>query len=108
LPSCRDCDSQLNQALIELENELPNLLKSQEIEYSGEFIENLRNIAIKYRKIGYYSLFSDDKQENKLKQYYYAHKFLVKCLKNAEDNQNITVNMKRQIQDDLFLPWNRL
>ncbi|WP_158632808.1 NACHT domain-containing protein [Dulcicalothrix desertica] len=108
LPNCRDCDSQLNQALIELENEVPNLLKSQEIEYSGEFLENLRNIAIKYRKIGYYWLFSDEKQENKLKQYYYAHKFLVKCLKNAEDNQNITVAMKRQIQQDLFLPWNKL
>lgn len=62
LSNCRDCDSQLNQALIEFENELPNLLKSQEIEYSEEFIENLRNIAIKYRKIGYYWLFSDEKQ----------------------------------------------
>ncbi|WP_442944273.1 NACHT C-terminal helical domain 2-containing protein [Nostoc sp.] len=63
-------------------------------------MNQLREVMIKYRNIGYDWQFSD-KQKELLKQYYNANKILVDCLNS---DCYVSLEVRQQIEETLLLP----
>ncbi|MBD1932599.1 MULTISPECIES: helix-turn-helix domain-containing protein [Cyanophyceae] len=93
-----------------LKNELPSLNeKLEEVvdwwKYNGgEWAEELRDIIMEYRHIGYDWTFERrflyDKSFEVLEQYYQANKLLMDCLNNSRVNPEV----RSRIEDNLFIP----
>lgn len=97
-------ESELKQLLLSFKNQLPNIEKNSFQDWwqaNGKvWIEELRNVIVKYRNIGHDWQFSNQQQE-KLKKYYDANKLLVYCL-NSDCYLSRAVH--QEIEDSLFLP----
>ncbi|NES00882.1 MAG: hypothetical protein F6J86_45130, partial [Symploca sp. SIO1B1] len=68
--------------------------------YAFTWLEQYRQLAIKYRNIGFDWKFTDE-QETILKLYYDANVLLVDCL---VDSNHIVASLKQEIQETLLLP----
>jgi predicted NACHT family NTPase len=109
-----EIDTKLRQDLNLLKNQLPNLELKQwvkKIPDNSEFkqwwqdngqawIDQLRNVMIKYRNIGHDWQFSEQ-QKKLLNQYYDANKLLVDCMNSAA---NLTPIVREKIEETLLLP----
>jgi hypothetical protein len=72
--------------------------------YGSVSIEELRQVIVDYRNVGYDLQFTDE-QEHQLQRYYDTNKFLVELLKieNAA-----TPEVRQEIEDNLLLPMAEL
>jgi predicted NACHT family NTPase len=68
--------------------------------HGKEWVENLRQLAIKYRNIGHNRQFTDE-QSLKLEQYHKVNKLLIDCLKSE---CRISRSVREEIEETLFLP----
>ncbi len=109
LTLARNFNSQAGQALQQLENALPNLIDLEETEESLEqwwktngqaWTEQLRTVMINHRNMGHDWQFSEQQNEL-LKQYYNANKFLLECLNST---CYVSRDVRSQIEDNLLLP----
>lgn len=101
-----DCERLLQN----LRNQLPIYEKNQQDlicwchTCSYNWAEELREIMIKYRSIGYdWDLHEAEKE--KLEKYQSSNKLLVDCLNNV---YNITPKARKEIEESLILPINTL
>ncbi|MFW9261331.1 NACHT domain-containing protein [Nostoc sp. CALU 546] len=98
-------DIKLKQVLQKLKKQLPpidsNLDKFRDWWQAKGKIwgEQLRNILIKYRNIGYYWQFNEQQKEL-LQQYYDVNKLLVDCLNNAA---YVSPRVRQEIEETLLL-----
>ncbi|MBN3884250.1 MAG: NACHT domain-containing NTPase [Nostoc sp. JL34] len=98
-------DPKLKQVLQKLKKQLPPIDSNLENfrdwwQYKGKMWgEQLRNILIKYRNIGYYWQFSEQQKEL-LRQYYDVNKLLVDCLNSAA---YVTPRVRQEIEETLLL-----
>jgi hypothetical protein len=65
-----------------------------------EWVNNLRQLAIKYRNIGHDWQFTEE-QFQKLVQYYNVNQLLIHCLKSE---CRISRSVREEIEETLFLP----
>ncbi|MBP0029245.1 NACHT domain-containing protein [Roseofilum sp. Guam] len=95
--------------LSQLKNALPTSNHSEDIQgwwrLNGvQWIEQLRDIMIEYRNIGYDWQFTEE-QRQQLRRYYQANKFLVNLM-NIEGA--VTEDCRTEIEQGLLLPWAEL
>lgn len=107
-----DLEPELEEALQNLYNQLPNLLREKRFPsslreellwlevYGKTWAGKLRSVMIKYRNIGHDWQFSEE-QKKLLKQYYNANKFLIKYLNS---DCYVSRGVRRAIEDTLLLP----
>lgn len=90
-------------SLEELEKDIPDLTKINDL--SNEAIVNnwtdkLRNLMIKYRKIGYNWQFNEE-QNKLLEKYSDANELLIDCLNSG---CKVSPNVRDEIEQTLLLP----
>jgi predicted NACHT family NTPase len=68
--------------------------------HGKEWVENLRQLAIKYRNIGHNRQFTEE-QSLKIEQYHKVNKLLIDCLKSE---CRISRSVREEIEETLFLP----
>jgi predicted NACHT family NTPase len=97
----------LNQKLLTLKNEIPNLdhttrniFEQWWISHGQNWAERLREIIIQYRNIGYDWHFTPD-QLKKMELYLSANRFLIYCLNS---DCVITRSVREEIENTLLLP----
>ena len=98
-------DGKLEQSLIELEQQIPDLNSDEEFTQwwkmnNHNWIEKLRAITISCRNFGHHWQFNHQEWE-KLKQYYEANQLLVSCL---HANSYMSRSVRQKIEDNLLLP----
>ncbi|MEA5554423.1 NACHT domain-containing NTPase [Anabaena cylindrica UHCC 0172] len=99
-------DPKLNDSLQKLKVQIPDRDKDEEAyinwwQTNGKnWIEELRNVMIKYRNIGHNWQFSE-KQEELLQQCHYANQLLVDCLNS---DCYVSRDVRQYIEDTLLLP----
>ena len=101
----QNVDSKLEQAILQLENQIPCLDNDEKFKQwwevnSYDWTEELRSLIISYRGYGYEWEFSHQEWDD-LKQYYEANQLLVSCL---YANSYMSRLVRQQIEDTLFLP----
>ncbi|MBW4496415.1 MAG: NACHT domain-containing NTPase [Oscillatoria princeps RMCB-10] len=95
---------ELKNALEELKTKLPNPVDNEawwESETGKDWTEQLRDVMIRYRNIGYdwHRHFSCE-QRSKLKHYYNANRLLVDCLNS---DCNVSPAVRQEIEDTLLI-----
>ena len=98
-------DSKLEQAILQLENQIPCLDNDEKFKKWWEvnnydWTEKLRSLIISYRDFGYEWEFSHQEWDD-LKQYYEANQLLVSCL---YANSYMSRPVRQKIEDTLLLP----
>ncbi|NEQ99308.1 MAG: hypothetical protein F6K30_21810, partial [Cyanothece sp. SIO2G6] len=103
----RECGCDLTTHLIKLREALPSSNRQTHTWWKVHgpcWIEQLRQIMIEYRDIGYDWQFTDE-QKQQLQRYYDANKFLVDLMKIEGA---VTEDCRAEIEDGLLLPWAEL
>nr|WP_242056757.1 NACHT domain-containing NTPase [Planktothrix sp. FACHB-1355] len=97
---------ELGEVLQQLKNQLPDQKGDQEIykqwwQINGKaWIEQLRNVIIKYRYIGHDWQFSN-KHKDRVQEYYDANKLLVDCLNSSFV---LSDEVRQEIEENLLFP----
>ena len=101
----QNVDSKLEQAILQLENQIPCLDNDEKFKQWWEannydWTEKLRSLIISYRDFGYEWEFNHQEWDD-LKQYYEANQLLVSCLYASS---YMSRSVRQKIEDTLLLP----
>ena len=99
-----ELDTQLENELEQLKNQMPPHFNDSCTEDWQTWLKNLHNIMIKSRNIGHNWQFTNI-QKQLLRQYYDANKLIVECLNS---DCYISRQVRQEIEDTLLLPMSEI